>query len=234
MRNSPHGTGNMYHIIPAQIQYEFCISFLYSWIVDILDLNQPFKMKLTWGLQSRTLTISNSTIIPAVKGPSSHRYTCLLHFISHFPHCQVALADISGDKVVPPYGEPLHFFLFNGISSHFLFGITEHYIWGACSVDSSISKKSINKCFGPMLVWYIVYGCMHGTVQGELTVSYGWTGWNNRLKSETAGELPIVLEESVEYSSDEWKQNWKMSTCDRLDLESLASNPDDKLIPLVS
>ena len=37
---------------------------------------------------------------------------------------------------------------------------------------------------------------------------------NNRLKLETSGDLPIILEESmVEYtSSNEWKQNWKMST----------------------
>ena len=56
-----HCTENMYHIIHAQVYYEFCISFLYSWI-DVLDSNQPFdwgakiwepfKMKLIWGLQS--------------------------------------------------------------------------------------------------------------------------------------------------------------------------------------
>ena len=61
---SSHCIGNMYHIIQAQTQYEFCISFLYSWI-DVLHLNQPskwsaeiwepFKMKLIWGLQSWTL-----------------------------------------------------------------------------------------------------------------------------------------------------------------------------------
>ena len=34
---------------------------------------------------------------------------------------------------------------------------------------------------------------------------------NNRLKLETLGELPIILEESIEeYISNEWKQNWKM------------------------
>jgi hypothetical protein len=61
---SSHCTGNMYHIIHAQVLYEFCISFLYPWI-DVLNLNQllniraeiwePFKMKLIWGLQSWTL-----------------------------------------------------------------------------------------------------------------------------------------------------------------------------------
>ena len=34
---------HMYHIIHAQVSYEFCISFLYSWI-HVLDLNQLF----TW------------------------------------------------------------------------------------------------------------------------------------------------------------------------------------------
>ena len=41
----------------------------------------------------------------------------------------------------------------------------------------------------------------------------------NRLSFKTSGELPIVLEESVEYVSNEWKQNQKMSTCNRLDLD---------------
>ena len=34
---------------------------------------------------------------------------------------------------------------------------------------------------------------------------------NNRLKLETSGELPIILEESMEeHISTEWKQNWKL------------------------
>ena len=55
---------NKYHIIHAQVEHEFCILFLYSWI-DVLVLNhpftwrakiwEPFKMKLIWGLQSWTL-----------------------------------------------------------------------------------------------------------------------------------------------------------------------------------
>ena len=30
--NSSHWSVNTYHIIPAQVQDEFCVSFLYSWI----------------------------------------------------------------------------------------------------------------------------------------------------------------------------------------------------------
>ena len=41
---SSNYTGNIYHIIHAQVQYEFCISLLYSWI-DVLDLNQPYNWK---------------------------------------------------------------------------------------------------------------------------------------------------------------------------------------------
>ena len=48
---------------------------------------------------------------------------------------------------------------------------------------------------------------------------------NNRLRLETSGGLPIILEESIEYISNEWKQNWNMSTCHQLDLESLGSWP---------
>ena len=48
---------------------------------------------------------------------------------------------------------------------------------------------------------------------------------NNRLKFETSGEIPIILEESIEYASIEWKQNRKMWTCNRLDLQTLGSQP---------
>ena len=49
---------------------------------------------------------------------------------------------------------------------------------------------------------------------------------NNWLKLENSGELPIILEESIEYTSNEWKRNRKLSTCNhRLDLESLGSWP---------
>ena len=36
---------------------------------------------------------------------------------------------------------------------------------------------------------------------------------NNQLKFEIPGELSIILKESVEYTSIEWKQNRKMSAC---------------------
>ena len=49
---------------------------------------------------------------------------------------------------------------------------------------------------------------------------------NNRLKFETSRTLAIILEESIEYTLNEWKkQNRKMSTFNRLDLESLGSWP---------
>ena len=52
--------------------------------------------------------------------------------------------------------------------------------------------------------------------------SLGLSLRNNRLKLETLGELPTILEESIEeYTSSEWKQNQEMSTYNQLDLESL-------------
>ena len=33
---------------------------------------------------------------------------------------------------------------------------------------------------------------------------------NNQLKLETSGELPIILEESIENTLNEWKQNRKI------------------------
>ena len=60
-------------------------------------------------------------------------------------------------------------------------------------------------------------------------VRYRWTNWVWEITSwslETSEDLPIILEESIEeYISNEWKQNRKMSTCNRLDLESLGSWP---------
>ena len=52
---------------------------------------------------------------------------------------------------------------------------------------------------------------------------------NNWLKFlETWGQLRIVLEESIEYTSNEWKHNQEMSTCNhRLDLEPLGSRLTD-------
>ena len=47
---------------------------------------------------------------------------------------------------------------------------------------------------------------------------------NNQLKLETSGELPIILEKSVTSNMPQMnKANWKMSTCNRLDLELLGS-----------
>ena len=46
---------------------------------------------------------------------------------------------------------------------------------------------------------------------------------NNRLKSKTTRNLPIILEESTEHTSNEQKQNRTMSTCNQLDLELLGS-----------
>ena len=43
----------------------------------------------------------------------------------------------------------------------------------------------------------------------------------SRLKFKTSGNLQIISEESIEYTSNEWKQNHKMSTCNWLGLESL-------------
>ena len=46
---------------------------------------------------------------------------------------------------------------------------------------------------------------------------------NDRLKLKTAGKLPIILEESIEYTSILIKENQRMSTCNRLDLQTLGS-----------
>ena len=65
-------------------------------------------------------------------------------------------------------------------------------------------------------------------VRGELAVSYRWTGWVPeiiRLKFKTSGNLPIIKEDFIEYKSNHWIKNRKMSMCNRLDLETLRSWP---------
>ena len=48
---------------------------------------------------------------------------------------------------------------------------------------------------------------------------------NNRLKFKTSGNLPITVEEKLEYTSNECKQNRKLWTGFRLELESEGSWP---------
>ena len=57
----------------------------------------------------------------------------------------------------------------------------------------------------------------------------------NRLKLETSGELPIVLEEFILYTSNKWRhQNRKMSTCNRLDRSRITRFLTDRLCPKAS
>ena len=46
---------------------------------------------------------------------------------------------------------------------------------------------------------------------------------NNRLKFKTVGKLPIDLEEYMEYTPYLIKENQRLSTCNRLDLQTLGS-----------
>ena len=71
------------------------------------------------------------------------------------------------------------------------------------------------------------------TARGEepAVSCYGWTGWVREITGWSlllSGELPIVLEESIEYTSNEWNQ--KMSTCNRLDLGSLLGKKNRWLV----
>ena len=69
----------------------------------------------------------------------------------------------------------------------------------------------------------ITYTYVWNKAQGEPAVSYRWTNWVWKI---TSRELPIILKESLkEYTSIEWKQNRKMSTCNRLHLEWHGSWP---------
>ena len=62
---------------------------------------------------------------------------------------------------------------------------------------------------------------VHTYDRGEQAVSYRWSLRNNRLKFKTTGQLPIILEEFIEYTPILMKENRTMSTCNRLDLQIL-------------
>ena len=65
------------------------------------------------------------------------------------------------------------------------------------------------------LIWHVRFN-----EWGISAASYRWTGWVYKITSckfKTLGELPTVLEESI------IKQNRKISTCNRLCLETLGS-----------
>jgi len=48
---------------------------------------------------------------------------------------------------------------------------------------------------------------------------------NNRLTFKTLGKLSIILEEFIDYTPLLIRENWRMSTCNRLDLQTLGSQP---------
>ena len=49
---------------------------------------------------------------------------------------------------------------------------------------------------------------------------------NNRLKFKSAGKLPIILEEFIEYTSNLIKENRRMSTCNWLDFVNTRISTD--------
>ena len=79
------------------------------------------------------------------------------------------------------------------------------------------------------------HGCSpHMYVREESAVDCRWTGWVREMTGWSwifGGNLPIVLEESVEFTPNEWKWNRKMSTCNWSDLESVARILTDSICP---
>jgi hypothetical protein len=56
---------------------------------------------------------------------------------------------------------------------------------------------------------------------------------NSQLKFKTAGKLPIIFEESMEYISNLIKEKWRMSTYNQLDLQTLGSQQVFKIEALI-
>jgi hypothetical protein len=72
----------------------------------------------------------------------------------------------------------------------------------------------------------VTWNLCPGRTGGELQMNR-LSSRTNRLKLKTSGNLPMLVffeEESIqECTSNEWKQNRKMSTCNRLDVGLLGS-----------
>ena len=83
----------------------------------------------------------------------------------------------------------------------------------ASNIESKL--RSMKRCFRPLSI-----------VRGKLTVIYIWTNWssrNNQLKFKVSGELLLILKESIEYTSNEFKKPIRCQHVNWLDLESLGS-----------
>ena len=76
-------------------------------------------------------------------------------------------------------------------------------------IDYAHTMRVIYKWEWAMMTWGLL-GPMSGKDRHLVT--------NEPVEFKTSGESPIILEESKEYTSNEWKQNRKMSTCNQLDL----------------
>ena len=91
-------------------------------------------------------------------------------------------------------------------------------------------RLSLRKKVEWVLNWLLCPTLRPGRTGGWLQMNR-MSSRNNRLNFKTPGNLPIILEESMECTSNEWKQNRKMSKCNRLEIESLNL---DRLCPKTS
>ena len=84
--------------------------------------------------------------------------------------------------------------------------------------------SSVEHCFGFEYCYEMGFGVQFQNnqtyVQEEQVVSCRWTGWVRDITRWSSSRLQkfTILEESIEYTSNAWNQNQKMSTCNWWDL----------------
>ena len=97
--------------------------------------------------------------------------------------------------------------------------------WCVChhQINSPLIMLESCKANGWIVCSIVGSTCLSTYAQEQPALKMDWLSWRfSRLKLETsAGELLIDLEESIEWTSNEWK----LLTCDWLDLESLGPWP---------
>ena len=93
-------------------------------------------------------------------------------------------------------------------------------------IERSIVEESVEYSIG--FIRKIPEDIIHSNDRGEPAASYKWTGWvlkNDLLKFKTAGESPIHSEGIHRIYPNLMKENQRMWTCNRLDLQTLGSQP---------
>jgi hypothetical protein len=88
-----------------------------------------------------------------------------------------------------------------------------------------MNKNSVRGSQSHIYDFTLQYLRDHTYDRGEPAVSCRWTGWAWDITGWSAGKLPVILRGIYRIYPHLTKENRRMSTCNRLDLQTLGSQP---------